>query len=205
MPQVFGSEELELIRTASLFLEAAASERDIERATHPAVAAEARSRGLVPLRMGSDPIWHHPESGKIVSLTPAHSGDAANQTSMANLIAKMKRNFPTAEETAKAGRTPEEVETDQINAAKETKSKKQQAVDAARRRREQDAASAFKKVHFPFKNQNEVQQAFDARTPKARMSRPDDTVEQFASRLSELPHATRQQIHKAIFPEQYRG
>lgn len=205
MPQVFGTDALNLIHTASnsLWVEAA-SERDIEKATHPQVAAEARSRGLVPLRMGSDPIWHHPETGKIVTLTPVHSGEGVNYTSMANLLSKLRRSFPTAEETARASRTPEQIEAEQAAAATETRTKKQQAVDAARRKREQEAAKTFKVDHAPFRNMGEVQTAFDARSPAAKASRPDDTPEQFAGRLRALPEEHRQKIHQIVFPERYK-
>lgn len=205
MPQVFGAGALDLIHTASnsLWVEAV-SDRDIEKATHPQVAAEARARGLVPLRMGSDPIWHHPESGKIVALTPAHSGENANFTSMANLLAKLKRSFPTAEETAKASRTPEQIAADQAAAANETRTKKQQAVDAAKRRREQEALKAFRENHAPFKSMAEVETAFHARSDAVKASRPDDTPKQFADRLRALPDEHRQKIHQLVFPEKYR-
>lgn len=203
MPQVFGVDEVELINKTSLWVEAA-SEKDIEQATHPAVAAEARARGLVPLRMGRDPIWHHPDSGKIITLTPAHSGDSANYTSMANIVAKLRRQFPTAEETAKAARTPEQIEADQASAAQETRSRKQQAVDAAKRKREQQAASEFRKAHGPFRDMGEVQRAFNLRSPKARQSRPRDTVEDFAERLRDLTPEARQQVHRTVFPEKYK-
>lgn len=202
MPQVFGEDQLELMSVSSVWVEAA-SERDIERATNSQVAAEARLRGLAPLRMGSDPIWHHPPTGMIVSLTPAHTGEEAGYTGMANMLAKLKRQFPTFEESQKAARTPEQIAADQAAAASETKSKKQQAVDAAKRKREQEAVVAFRKDHVPFKNIGEVQRAFDARSDRVKDSRPGDTVEQFAGRLRDLPLAHRQQIHRMVFPEQY--
>lgn len=206
MPQVFGADSIDLISIASdsLWVEAA-TEMDIERATHPRIADEARARGLAPLRMGSDPIWHHPESGKIVALTPSHSGESVAYTSIANMMAKLKRDYPTPEETAKASRTPEEIEADQAAAANETRTKKQQAVDAAKRRREQEAAKNFRVNHEPFKNMDEIQKAFDARSSAAKASRPGDTVEQFAGRLRDLPSAHRQQIHKIVFPERYKA
>lgn len=204
MPQVFGEDQIGLISTSSIWVETAASEKDIERLTHPQVATEARARGLVPLRMGTDPIWHHPETGKIVSLTPTHSGESISfNKTISNMKAKLKREFPTAEELAKAARTPEQVESDQAAAANETRSKKQQAVDAAKRKREQEAAKAFRDAHSPFKNMDDVQRAFDSRSDKARMARPGDTVDQFASRLRELPAEHREQLHRRIFPERY--
>lgn len=205
MPQVFGADSIDLIYTASNSLWAeAASERDIEKATHPLVATEARSRGLVPLRMGSDPIWHHPESGKIVTLTPFHSGESVAYTSIQNLMAKLRREYPTPEETAKANRTPEQIEAEQAAAANETRTKKQQAVDAAKRKREQEAAKAFKVDHAPFKNMDEVQRAFDARSDAVKASRPGDTVEQLAGRLRALPAEHRQKVHQMVFPERYK-
>ncbi len=200
MPQVFGAEDLDLIKESSLWVEAI-SKSDIEKLTHPAVAAEARARGLVPLRMGLDPIWHHPDVGKIHSLAPAHTGDV--QRRIKNDIADLRRNYPTAEETSRASRSPEEVAADSAAAAAQTRSKKQQAVDAAKRRKEQEAAIAFRRDHSPFRNMGEVQQAFDAKD--ARVSGPGETVDQFAERLRSSPIADRQKIHMKVFPERYRS
>lgn len=202
MPQVFGSDHLDLMSMSSVWVEAA-SERDIERLTHPQVAAEARFRGLVPLRMGTDPIWHHPDTGRSFSLTPAHSGDSGFYSRIKNDLADLRRNLPTAEEFARATRTPEQVQADQTAATAETRTKKQQAVDAAKRKREQEAIVNFQKDHAPFRNIGEVQRAFDARADKVKDSRPGDTVEQFAGRLRDLPLAHRQQVHKMVFPEKY--
>ncbi|HEY6018651.1 MAG TPA: hypothetical protein VIY48_01815, partial [Candidatus Paceibacterota bacterium] len=144
MPQVFGADQLDLMSMASLWVEAV-DEGVIERATHPQVAAEARARGLVPLRLSPDPIWHHPETGKIITLVPAHSGESISYNrSIKNGLANLRREYPTPEEIARASRTPEQIEKDQAAAANETKSKKQQAIDSARRQRDRDAAAAAK-------------------------------------------------------------
>lgn len=204
MPQVFGATELGLIVESSLWIEAA-SASDIEKLTNPTVAAEARARGLVPLRLGKDPIWHHPDSGKIVTLTPAHSGDSPSYNrTVANGVASLKRMFPTEEEQARASRTPEEIEADQQAAANATKTKKQQKADAAKRKREQEEAVLYKKLYAPFKNRGEVQEAFDRRSPDARMVRPRDTVDDFADRLRGMTSGDRLRVHKAFFPEKYR-
>lgn len=202
MPQLYGSEEIGLISQANLWVEAV-SERDIEKATHPEVAAEARARGLVPLRMGTDPIWHHPPTGQIASLTPAHAGDSANYSTIRNVIGNLRRKFPTPEETARASRTPEDIDADRNAAAAETRTKKQQGIDAAKRKKEQEEAVAFKKNHAPFRNVNDVQQAFDRRSPQAKLSRPGDTVEQFAQRLRNLTTVDREKVHRSVFPERY--
>lgn len=201
MPQVFGTEDLDLLKEASLWVEAA-SEMDIERATHPAVAAEARARGLVPLRHGKDPIWHHPESGKIHTLTPIHGGEYQGRV-VQNAIANLRRTYPTPEEAAKASRSPEEIEADSAAAANATRTKKQQAVDAAKRKREQEAAILFRQEHSPFRNMGEVQRAYDKHMQSPK-SRPSDTVENFAQRLRSAAPDMRQQIHRLVFPERYK-
>ena len=200
MPQVFGAEDLSIIKDASLWVEAA-TERDIEKATHPSVAAEARARGLVPLRIGNDPIWTHPETGEMVTLTPAHTGDFQGRT-IQNNISMLKRKFPTEEEKAYAARSPEQIAADSAAAANATRTKKQEAVEAAKRKREREQAAAFKKAHEPFRNMSEIQQAFDKqqRGPKPR---PGETVEQFAEKLRNAPSDMRQQVHRLVFPERY--
>lgn len=202
MPQVFGAQELTLISEASLWFEAgevdSRNAKAIEKATHPMVAAEARARGLVPLRMGNDPIWHHPDTGEQVVMTPSHAGDQFNR-GVANAMAFLKRNFPTEEELARAGRTPEEVEQAQADAAAATKSKKQQKADAAKRAKEQAAAVQFKRLHAPFRNMDEIATAHKARLPRVRISEPGETLEQFAQRLRESPPEYRQQVHRMVF------
>lgn len=202
MPQVFGSDELALIAESSLWVQAA-SVAEIERATHPTVAAEARSRGLVPLRMGIDPIWHHPDTGAKITLTPAHAG-TQNNRAVANSMANLKRNFPTEEELARASRTPEEVEQAQQAAAKATKSKKQQQADAAKRKREQEQAATYKKLYHPFRNRGEIEQAFNKRSRDDRMVRPRETVDDFADRLQDMTPGDRMRVHRAYFPEKYQ-
>lgn len=206
MPQVFGSDELGLINEASLWVEGgSASEAEIERATHPEVASEARARGLVPLRMGKDPIWHHPETGEWTALAPAHAGDGgfSGGRRIPNDMSRLRRTFPTPEETAKANRTPEQVSVDQANAAEATRSKKQDQVAARQRAKEQAAAVQFKKDMFPFANMRDVQRAFDNRSDDAKLVRPNETVEQYAARLKDAPAAVRQQLHQVVFPERY--
>jgi hypothetical protein len=202
MPQVFGSDELGLIAESSLWAEAA-SEKEIERATHPGVAAEASKRGLVPVRMGIDPIWQHTETGQIHSLPPAHSGDSVARTSINNATAKLKRLYPTKEEIARANRTPEEIEQAAAEAANATRTKKQQAVDAARRKKEQETLVQFKKYHGPFKSMDEIRQAFNKRSRGVKVDWPNDTVDAFASRLRDLHPSERLQVHKAVFPDRY--
>lgn len=202
MPQVFGADQINLVAQSSLWIESGISEQDIEKLTHPDVAAEARSRGLVPLRMGRDPMWHHPDTGQWLALAPAHSGDFQGRR-VKNDIAGLRRNFPTEEETARAARTPEQIEADVAAAVQGTKTKKQQQIDSVKRRREQEALKAFREKHAPFRSISEVQAAFDARNDKAKSARPNETVEDFAQRLSEIPVEHRQKIHRALFPEKY--
>ena len=210
MPQVFGAEDLDLIRTASLWVESGYSESEIERLTHPDVAAEARSRGLVPHRMGLDPIWIHPETGRQHSLAPLHSGNTTLYRRIKNDVAELRREHPTADEIARKSRSPEEVEADSASAAAETRSKKQQEVAARQRAREQEAnrrakqeREDFSRKYAPFRDMDDIKSAFAARSDKAKATRPDDTVEQFADRLSALPQQTRKQLHQQVFPERY--
>lgn len=202
MPQVFGADQLSLVNFSSLWIEAAASGKDIEKATHPQVAAEARARGLVPLRMGLDPIWHHPETGEWITLTPSH-GTSGLYKRVKNDQAALRRRYPTPEEAARASRSDEQKAADSAAAAEATRSKKQQAVDAAKRRRDQEASIAFKKENAPFRNMNEIQRAFDTRGDKAREARPDETVDQFAERLRQAGPDIRRQLHRVVFPERY--
>lgn len=202
MPQVFGADELGLIHEASLWAEAA-SEREIERATYPDVAQEARSRGLFPLRMGTDPIWYHPTSGEQVSLAPAHAGGSGLYSRIPNDMAELKRRFPSAEELAKRNRTPEEREAEENAAAAETRAQKALEVQRAKQQKDQASAAAAKKLHGPFTSED-VEAAFNMRGEKARAARPDDTVQAFRERLSALPLPTRQKLHRATFPDRYK-
>lgn len=183
---------------ASLLYGAEMSENKVERLTNTQLAAEARARGLVPLRMGIDPIWKHQASGRIMALTPAHTGDAPGYNrAIKNALSDLRKNFPTEEELAKANRTPEEIEQAQAGAAAATRSKKQQAVKAAKIKREQEAQALFKKLHAPFKNLAEVQKAY------AASESWDGTVEEFAEWLRDLSPANREQVHRSVFPERY--